>query len=345
MANNNIEKIRQEIFDENNGIQFSKLKDKLFKNYLKNDRIIVLEILTEYVKKGGILHWRNFLLSDIVDIVNQNEKQYADFFEWTISVEKLTYWGIDGLLKTKGKDSYCQIVELINMESLPIEIRAKAVKSISEFSKQTFDKDLPSDPGYWKVENIEITKIKEWQKNGYSDGFGYSIPQTHSSLQNPKSELEKLAFKLDKKLEKLRKKEQDLSNPSNWLIVANDSDILEIEKKWTLPNIYLSFLKNYSPLKVNIDSKKFTNGLTLYGANDLIEGQNGYSYNPITEKKITDFPLNFVVIGNDGGDPFCIDVESINYGDAPIYTSMHGEGDWEFELYSNSFIDFLNQIT
>lgn len=345
MQRNSIDHLRQQLFDESNGSKFSKLKDKLLKTYVDTERELVINTLIQYVKEGQILHWRNFLLTDVIDIIHEKEKQYSDFFEWTITVPALTYWGIDGLLKTKGKDSYEKLIELINTEDQPLSIRAKAIKSICEFSKQTFDKGLPSDPGYWEVKNLKIVDILQWQQNGYPNGFGYEKPKIHPSLNNPKTDFEKLVSKLDNKLQKSRSAKQDLANPSNWLVIASETDISEIEKKWTLPDKYLLFLKNYSPLQVYIDSKKFVNELSLYGASDLIKGQNGYSYDAETQKALNDWPTNFVVIGDDGGDPFCIDISAINDGDAPIYSSMHGQGVWEFELVADTFIKFLKSLT
>ena len=37
-------------------------------------------------------------------------------------------------------------------------------------------------------------------------------------------------------------------------------------------------------------------------------------------------------------------ISDITNNDAPIYTSMHGNGEWEFEKYSDSFVDFLKDI-
>lgn len=345
MQKNPIDKLRQQIFDETDGSKFSKLKDKLLKTYADTEREEVINILSQYVKEGKILHWRNFLLTNLIDIIADNEKKYADFFEWTITAPSLTYWGIDGLLKTQGKDSYRKLVKLIDDENLPVSIRAKAIKSISEFSKQTFDRGLPSDPGYWKVEDLKIADITEWQKDSYPDGLGYAKPQTHPALKNPVSDFEKIASNLDKKLEKLRNEQQDLSNPSNWLVIADDRDITEIQQRWTLPEKYMVFLKNFSPLGVNIYNKKFVNSLSLYGADYLIEGQSGYSFNAVEENKLIDWPTNLVVIGDDGGDPYCIDINAAKDGDAPIYTSMHGQGVWEFEKAFDSFSKFLKVLT
>ncbi|SDH58353.1 hypothetical protein [Myroides phaeus] len=50
------------------------------------------------------------------------------------------------------------------------------------------------------------------------------------------------------------------------------------------------------------------------------------------------------IIADAGADPYCIDINQITDQDAPIYTSMHGTGQWEFELYADSFLSFLKEI-
>jgi hypothetical protein len=345
MTDKNLDKLRQQIIDETDGSKFSKLVQKLLKKYSITYREYVLTTLTEYSKNGQILHWRNFLLTDIIKLVNEGEATYIDFFEWCLTQTELTYWGIDGLLKTKGKKAYPALIELAKNNSLNTSIRAKSIKSISTFSKQPFDRTLPNDPGYWKLEDLRIEEVETWQENGYQDGQGYTKPTTHVSLENPKIELEQTVAKLNKKLEKARSKNQDLSNPTNWLVVADEADILKIETKWKLPENYLLFIKKYSPLNVFIDNKKYFQGLNLYGASDLIKMQNGYSFNPVTNEAIDEWPKNFVVIADAGADPYCLDINKIKDNDAPIYTSMHGAGKWEFELYADSFLTFLKELS
>jgi len=344
MTDKALQKLRQQIIDETDGVKFSKLTEKLLKKYASTDREYVLDILIDYARNGQILHWRNFLLNDIIELLNEDEAKYVDFFAWCVTQPELTYWGIDGLLKTNGKKSFSALVEILKNESFKTSIRAKAIKSISVFSKQPFDRELPKDPGYWKVEDLRIEEIEIWQKNGFQDGEGYARPKTHISLENPKTELEKIASKLNKKLEAQRTKNQDLSNPTNWLIIAEEADIVNIEKKWKLPENYLFFLKNYSPLKVFIDNKKYYQGLHLYGASELIKRQEGYSFNPVSNQTVDEWPKNFIVIADAGADPYCIDMNQIKENDAPIYTSIHGSGEWEFERYAGSFLAFLKEI-
>ena len=98
-----IKQLEEKLFNENDGSKFSKIKDRLIKLFAEYEREKVLEILIQYSKSGKILHWRAFLLTDIIALVKENETGYIKFFEWTITQPELTYWGIDGLLKTKGQ--------------------------------------------------------------------------------------------------------------------------------------------------------------------------------------------------------------------------------------------------
>lgn len=91
-----------------------------------------------------------------------------------------------------------------------------------------------------------------------------------------------------------------------------------------------------------IDNEEFFQGLNLYGAKELIEMQNGYAFDTVKQTIIKDWPQNFVVIADAGGDPYCIDINNEN---APVYSSMHGTGAWEFELYAESFLEFLQQLS
>lgn len=348
-----IEELKMKLFAETDGSKFWNLKSKLIKTYSEQARETVIDILIKYLigcRMGmldiekKVFHLQNDVVSDLVDLIHKGENKYGFFFEWTLTIPDLTYWGIDGLLKAKGNEAYGKLIDLIKEENNALNLRAKAVKSLAVYSKQPFDKGLPEDPGFWEITDFNITTLTEWQQKGYPNGVGYAEPAVHPALVNPVTELEKCASKLDKKLAKARKKEQDLANPSNWLVIANETDIAAIKQKWVLPEIYLLFVKNFSPLNVYIEKKIFNYGLHLYGAKDLIEGQNGYSYNPVTKTKIEEWPSNFLVIGDDGADPYCIETGRSADQEVRVYTCEHGLGTWDFELFADSFLDFLKGL-
>lgn len=174
----------------------------------------------------------------------------------------------------------------------------------------------------------------------------------HQSLKNPKTPFEVIVANFAKKLSETRNEcvekhkamgFDDSNCYENKLVLANPNDIIEIEKRWTLPEKYLTFLKNYSPKDVYLEGGDFADGLSLYGADTLIERQQGYAWdnNGVDEE----WPKNLVVIGDDGADPYCIDLDAIENGDAPVLMAFHGTGSWDFEHYADSFEEFLQILT
>src|SRR5262245_54908540 len=122
----------------------------------------------------------------------------------------------------------------------------------------------------------------------------------------------------------MRKQRQDLADPTNWLTPAATKDIQAIKKRWDLPLTYLDFLVRFSPLKVYLLGRRFLAGLFLYGAGELIKAQDGYSYNPIAQQIIEDWPANLLVIAADNADPYALDLSKSDGIDAPIlYAPSH----------------------
>ncbi|SFX29053.1 SMI1 / KNR4 family (SUKH-1) [Janthinobacterium lividum] len=334
--------LHRKLFDETDGVKFATLKDRLIEKHGETDRLAVLDILSAYARDGQLLHWRTSLVHTMADLIQAQELQ--EFFSWAVTMPQLAYWGIDGLLKSQGKDAYETVVALALSDSQPLQVRAKAVKSLAVLSRQPFDAGLSAVPDYWKAESLPLDDVLAWQRDGYPDGAGFAPPATHASLEDPRSPLEKAAAKLEKKLAAERKKDQDLARPSNWLVIADNADLAAIDQRWALPEQYRRFLARYSPLRVYIDSKRYFQGLNLYGAAELLKAQHGYSYNPVDQEVIAGWPAHYVVIADAGADPYCLDLSAIENGDAPVYTAEHGAGAWHFERHADSFIDFLKEI-
>src|SRR5450830_288015 len=137
MATAALENLRTKLFEESEGSKFARLKDRLLKNHGQQERLAVLAMLVDYVRDGQLLHWRTFLLPDMLRLTEPGE--YTDFYAWSLSQPKLAYWGVDGLLKSTGKAAYGMLIELITKQDTPLDVRAKAVKSLAVFSRQPFD--------------------------------------------------------------------------------------------------------------------------------------------------------------------------------------------------------------
>ena len=334
--------LHRKLFDETDGVKFSTLKDRLIRKHGETERLAVLDILGAYAREGQLLHWRSSLVNSMVQLMRPQELQ--EFFSWAVTMPELAYWGIDGLLKSRGKDACGTVVALAISASQPREVRAKAVKSLAVLSRQPFDAGLSPDPGHWKLDSLRLDDVLAWQRAGYPDGAGFAPPATHASLDDPRTTLEEAAASLEKKLVAKRKTDQDLARPSNWLVIASEADLAAIDQRWVLPAIYRDFLARFSPLKIHIDSKRYFQGLNLYGAADLLKAQHGYSYNPVDQKIIAGWPAHYVVIADAGADPYCLDLSAITDGDAPVYTAEHGRGAWEFVRHADSFVEFFKDI-
>jgi hypothetical protein len=339
------EELENKLFEETDGTKFSRIKDKLVKNFGTSDREAVIAAFMRYTEAGKLIHWRSFLMTDIIDLVQENEETHTIFFNRALSVPGLAYWAVNGLLKTAGTEAYPLLVAVAMNEAVDLAVRANAIKSLSVHSEQKFDSGLPADPGYWKAEQLPVKALLQWQQEGYPTGEGHATPATHPALLQPVTPLEKLAARLEKKLTKQRAAQYDKANPSNLLVIAKENDLLLITEKWTLPETYALFLKDFSPLHVMIDGGDFEQGLFLYGAQELIARQLGYAVNAVTNKVVPDWPPHLLVIADDGGDPYCLDLSMISDGDAPVLYSRHGMGRWEFEKFAGSFMDFLKILT
>lgn len=115
----------------------------------------------------------------------------------------------------------------------------------------------------------------------------------------------------------------------------------KINKKWKLPSKYIDYLKSIPLSGKDIENEEY--GLHLYGINELIKNQEGYSYNPIEKKIIEDWPESYVVIGDSNADPFVLDLSKSDGVDAPVLFAEHGMGEWDFQVFAKSISDFLGK--
>ncbi|RKO72177.1 hypothetical protein D7322_08795 [Sphingobacterium puteale] len=59
------------------------------------------------------------------------------------------------------------LIEILKNESFNTSICATALKTISLFSKQPFDRQLPKDPGHWKVADLRIDLNPTAERDAY----------------------------------------------------------------------------------------------------------------------------------------------------------------------------------
>lgn len=337
-----IEKNIQKLQEAADGKAVCNAINTLGKKITENNRSQVIEALIHYAQAGAVQHMQSHATATVVNLVQEKETEYAEFFQNCMESgdKSKCYWGILGYCKVKQKEAYEYLLKYIFSKQMALEHKALIIKQISKLSQNTFDQNKPYECEQWKEEDIEYEAIRSWVENGYPDGSGYEEPIRHVCLEQPESPAEKLYARLDKKLLKKREKKQDLAHPSNWLIKAEQTELEKISKKWSLPKGYVDFLEKASPCNADFKMKGYGT-VQVYGAYNLIKGQAGYSYNPVTNQEIQDWNSNYVVIANQFGNPFCID---ITQKDSPVYFAYHGMGVWEFSEEFKTFHDFLKSL-
>ena len=301
-------------------------------------------VLADYASGGSSDVMRMVACGCLAETVTEADAQLATVFRRGLSDEHLRYWSVLGIIRVEGKGAYDELIRIAGDTTRPLDVRCHAVKCLAQSSKQPFDRHLPSDPGDWKEADLRLDEIVLWRERGYPDGQGYSEPRRHAALDGPKTPFEEIVGRLDKKLAKQRRARQDPANPTDWLAIASPEDINNIKSRWNLPAVYLDFLTRFSPVKVTIESRRFYNPFDLFGAGELIEAQDGYSFNSIEQKPLEDWPAHFVVIASHGGDPFVLDLSKSDGNDAPVDTAEHGVGVWDFTREADSFSQFLRAL-
>lgn len=308
------------------------MSELFVKTFGKEERTKTIEYLIKYADKATI--HKDFIIKYICELVQMGENRYAEFFRWAIN-QGLAYYAVEGLIKAEGEKAYPFLVDFI--QKTDKEKGGKAVIMLAKYSGQPFDYDLPNDPAYWKT--LPIDDLLKWQQDGY--------PQLEPKeeifvplIQNPQTELDFVMQKLEKKLIKERKKWRVGSWEYNrtCLETPDYQTIEKINKQWQLPELYLEFLQKYSP-----KNYLFSKMITLYGAQILVDRQEGYAWDSSGEK-FFDWDENWVVIADREADPYIIDLSKIGNGDCPIYKAPHGAGIWKFKKIANGFLDFLNKL-
>jgi hypothetical protein len=220
----------------------------------------------EYATRGPLDHVRTHVSARLAHLVPEGDNAYAAFFEAGLSDPNLAYWSIVGLVHVAGQSSFPALTQFALDPSRPVDDRGKAIREMALLSGQRFIQGLPSDPGHWKRTDLPIKELQEWAAAGFPAGPGLGPPERHPRLDAPNSPLDQIAGRLNAKLAKLRRANQDLVNPTNWLVPALESDIAAIQARWSLPSTYVQFLQDFSPVRVHIVTRKYFQGLDLYGA-------------------------------------------------------------------------------
>ena len=339
----NIDKLIAELFESTDGSKAYNAIDKLrktAKNRASTKREIT-DALMRFSEDTQFSHLKSLVIPVINDIVNEGEKQYEAFYKAKIELGDYleAYYAIEGYAKVMQKESFDYLVDVLLSRKLNMECSALIVCELSHLSNQPFDFGSPYDKHQWSESDLKLTEIEKWKNNGYPDGNGYDEPLVHRCLKTPNTPAERVYSALNKRIAKKRE-ESDKAHPAFWLIQADKSDMEIIKKRLNPPANYLDFLTKASPLNVELNLQYY--GMVhLNGAQELIEGQAGYSRIFEDNRKDEAWPENYIVIATCDADPFCIDTLLDN---SPIYYAMHGMDEWDFEEAFPSLIDFLKAL-
>lgn len=208
--------------------------------------------------------------------------------------------------------------------------------------------DLLSTTKPYRTKSFPIDKIMVMRKDACKVPEDPELTKRqHPALFNPITEVDKAAAALEVVLRRQRIGHPPSGPPMNWLFRADEADIKEVRSRWDLPEVYIEFLEKFSPFGLDFEAEDnlYWQPVTLFGAHDLISGQDGYSFNSVEGTGNEDWPRSYVVIGHTGYDPFVIDLNQISNGDAPVLHSIHGMGKWEFGPVEDSFIKFLLSLS
>ena len=286
---------------------------------------------------------RTHALATLSCMLSENDKDFTELFERCAKSPDAgtAWWGAEGLAKILGAEATPILLPLIFEPDRTTESKAHIIALLSHVTGNPFDYGKPEEFRQWRDCDIDREALAKWAEAGYPAGNGYAQPERHPSLDSPATPVEKLCARLDAKLSKKRAARQNPAHPSNWLIPAKAEDLAKITARWPLPADYLEFLEKGSPLAAQLKLKGY-GAIELYGAHNLIKGQDGYSYNPVERQRIEDWPDSLVVIAQRWGDPFCLDLSK---DEPPVLFAFHGEGLWQFTEEFPNFLAFLKSVT
>jgi hypothetical protein len=96
----------------------------------------------------------------------------------------------------------------------------------------------------------------------------------------------------------------------------------EWQGDFLLPNRLIEYFRDFGPVDVTING--YGNPYFLPRLAQLWTFQAGYRYDPRTHERFTEWDDDWLVIADEGGDPFILSRSSGN-----ILHAYHGEGVWE----------------
>ncbi|MBM3992588.1 MAG: SMI1/KNR4 family protein [Planctomycetes bacterium] len=298
-----------------------------------------LAVLARYAENGSLPGRRAYACYYLVHSVGKGSHSITDLFRRGLVDPAIRFFCIPGYLQSVGKEAYVELVGIAEDATVPIEHRAYAIRCLSRFSEQSFDRNLP-EPSRWREADLRLTELRAWADAGYPDGAPPPIVR-HPALDQPTTAFERTVCRLD---QKLKKRQKPRNKPRCWLAPGSAGDLERIAARWKLPDVYRDFLTRFTPVQVLLPARRLPYGVHVFGAHELIECQSGYACSPIDETPLSDWPAHLLVIASHNGDPFVLDLARVANGDAPVLVGERGKDAWKFRRVATSFAEFLEEL-
>ncbi|EKU98526.1 hypothetical protein Lepto7375DRAFT_7822 [Leptolyngbya sp. PCC 7375] len=104
-------------------------------------------------------------------------------------------------------------------------------------------------------------------------------------------------------------------------------DLAEWSGPFELPNALRDFYSDVGPKDICIEG--YGNPTTIPSLKRLWDRQAGYRWNGLTNEPIEEWPSNWIVVADEGADPYIFDTET-----GRILFAQHGAGAWDAgEIY------------
>lgn len=104
--------------------------------------------------------------------------------------------------------------------------------------------------------------------------------------------------------------------------------------EFTLPDSIVQYFKEFGP--VNVTIRAYGNPYFLPSLERLWDFQAGYRHHPETKKRFPTWDDDWLMIADEGGDPFILSRETGN-----IFHAYHGEGFWDARPTFDSLVEMV----
>ncbi len=115
-----------------------------------------------------------------------------------------------------------------------------------------------------------------------------------------------------------------------------DTSLSQWAGQYALPDELLEFYKIFKFPKRGMAFPGVGNSYNVYSLDSLFSRQDGYAYSGKPQQPITGWHPNWIVIADEGADPFIYDTNK-----KCVLSDMHGQGKWEPSYFCDTPYEML----